>query len=323
MTNKRKYLIPIGIIILLIVGYYVADSILFDGVRPKAIKENGFQANYFSKKSIQNKTAVIVLGGGQWGDYWAQHFAKNDMVGLSIPYTGREPLPRLPEEIELEYFKKAINWLAQQPEVNRNKIVVMGASKNAELALILASTFHESIDGVVAYAPSSVSWSNTVLPYNSDELKASWKVKGIDIPYVPMDKIKGDNSNTIDMLGYWEKGLQKTDFIAQASIKVEQIKGPILLISGNDDKVWPASKMADMIEKRLKENAFNYSFQNLKYDNAGHSISNNPDAKSSQLKRAITIEGKAYEYELGGSSEGNYKAKQDARIKLMEFLENM
>lgn len=323
MTNKRRYFIPIGIIALLIIGYYIVDAILFDGVRPEVINESGFQANYFANENIKGKTTVILLGGGQWGDYWAQHFAKNDMVGLSIPYIGREGLPKLPEEIELEYFEKAINWLVNQPEVSRNQIVVMGASKNAELALIIASTFHELVSGVVAYAPSSVSWSNTVLPYNSDELKASWKYKGIDIPYIPMDKIKVNESNTIDMLGYWENGLAKTDFVEQASIKVEQINGPILLFSGNDDKVWPATKMADMIGKRLEENGFKHSFQNQKYDKAGHSISNNPDDKSSHSTRIITIDGKDYLYEQGGNADGDYKAKQDARIKLMEFLENI
>lgn len=196
----------------------------------------------------------------------------------------------------------------------------MGASRNAELALIIASAFPNLIHGVIAYAPSSVSWSNTVLPYNSDELKASWTLNGLDIPYIPMEKIKGNESNTIDMLEYWERGLSKTTFVEQASIKVEQINGPILLFSGNDDKVWPASKMADRIQKRLEENQYKYASQNIKYDNAGHSISGNPDDKSSYGTRTITIDGTSYNYEQGGDTEGDYKAKQDARMKVMAFL---
>lgn len=108
MTNKSKIIVPITIIVFLITGYFIADAILFDGVKPKAIQNDGFRANYFSKENIANKTTVVLLGGGQWGDYWAQYFAENDMVGLSIPYTGGPDLPILPEEIELEYFEKAI-----------------------------------------------------------------------------------------------------------------------------------------------------------------------------------------------------------------------
>jgi pimeloyl-ACP methyl ester carboxylesterase len=323
MKQNRKYIILIGMAAFLFVGYIIADNMLFKGIKPISINENGFQANYFAKENVKNKAVVILVGGGQWGDYWAQQFANKEMAGLSIPYTGKKGLPRLPEGIELEYFENAINWLKEQPEVDPNKIVVMGASRHAELALVIASTFPKSISGVVAYAPSAVSWSNTVLPYNSNELKSSWTYKGVDIPYVPMNKITGNESNTINMIEYWKKGLAKTDFIKQAAIKVENINGPILLFSGNDDKVWPSSLMADMIEKRLEYYSFKHSFQNIKYDNAGHLISNNPNDESSYRTGIININGKDYEYEFGGNDVGDFKAKQDAKIKLMEWLETL
>lgn len=323
MKSNKKYIIWIGMVAFLFAGYIIADKLLFSGIQSRTINTNGFRANYFVKDNIQNKTSILLIGGGPWGDYWAQQFAQRDMVGISLPYAGKEGLPKLPEEIELEYFENAINWIGEQPEVNPNKIVVMGASRNAELALVIAATFPDIINGVVAYAPSAVSWSNTVLPYNSNELKASWRYKGVDIPYLPMNKIMGDESNTIEMLDYWKIGLAKTDFIEQATIKVEQINGPMILFSGNDDKVWPSSVMADMIEKRLKDRSFEHSFQNIKYDNAGHSISTNPDDASSFRTGTINISGKNYEYEFGGTDDGDFKAKQDARIKLMDFLEKL
>ena len=323
MIKNRKYIIGIGILIFLIAAYFIADSILFSNVKPRPINENGFQANYFVKTDTKKKLSIVLVGGGPWGDYWGQQFANSGYSGLSLPYTQKEGLPKLPEEINLEYFEKALVWLKKQPEVDPNKIIVMGASRNAELALVLASIFPESISGVVAYAPSAVSWSNTVLPYNSNELKSSWKYKGVDIPYVPMNKITGNESNKIRMVEYWKKGLQKTDFIEQAAIKVEKINGPILLFSGHDDQVWPSSIMADMIEKRLEANSFKYSFQNIKYENAGHLISSNPDDNTSYRTGTINISGKNYEYEFGGNDDGDFKAKQDAKMKLMEFLEKI
>ncbi|MCK0191449.1 acyl-CoA thioester hydrolase/BAAT C-terminal domain-containing protein [Arenibacter sp. F20364] len=323
MGISRKYIIGIVITILLVIGYFIADSILFSGVKARTINENGIQANYFVKTNTKRSTSIVLIGGGQWGDYWGQQFANRGYSGLSLPYTQREGLPKLPEEINLEYFEKALAWLKKQPEVDPNKIVVMGASRNAELALLLASVFPRSISGVVAYAPSAVSWSNTVLPYNSKELKSSWKYKGLDIPYVPMDKISGNQLNGINMLEYWNKGLQKADFIGQAAIKVEKINGPILLFSGKDDQVWPSSIMADMIEKRLETNTFEHSFQNIKYDNAGHLISSNPDDNTSYRTGTINISGKDYEYEYGGNNDGDFKAKRDAKLKLMEFLEKI
>ncbi len=308
-------MVSVAVLVLLIVGYLVADTQLFDGVRGKVIHKNGFQANYFVKENTQPKVTVLLIGGGQWGDYWAQQFATKDMVGLSIPYIGKDGLPRLAEEIELEYFENALNWLRKQPEVDPNKIVVMGASRNAELALIIAATFPKMISGVVGYAPSSVSWPNTVLPYSSNDLKPSWKYKGVAIPYIPMPKLSGNETDQIEMLAYWKTGLAKTDFAAQASIKVERIGGPILLFSGNDDQVWPSSQMADMIGVRLHKNSFEHPFQHIKYEDAGHLISNNPEGNSMTRIGSINIDGKNYEYEFGGTREGDFKAKQDAPMK--------
>jgi dienelactone hydrolase len=323
MKKNKKYVIGIGIIAFLLVGFLIIDSFLFNGVKPRAIVENGFQANYFAKKTTTQKAAVILIGGGEWGDYWGQEFAKKGFVGLSLPYLKRGGLPQLPEEINLEYFENAIKWLGKQPEVDPKKIIVMGASKNAELSLVIASIFPKLVGGVVAYAPSSVSWSNTVLPYNSNTLKPSWKYKGNDIPYIPMDKISGNDSNKIETLEYWKNGLAKVDYVAKASIKVEKINGPILLFSGLDDMVWPSAFMADMIEARIKKNDFKHEFQNVKYENSGHLISTHPEINSTIRTGNMKVNGKDYEYENGGTYQGDKKAKEDAKIRLIQLIKKM
>lgn len=322
---NKKYLIGIGILSVLLAGYLVIDSILFDGFKPKQISENGFQANYYAQNTTANKTAIILLGGGSWGNYWGEQFAQKGFVGLSLPYTRNEGLPKLPEEIPLEYFEQAIKWLGEQPEVNPEKILVMGASKNSELALTIASVFPELISGVIAYAPSSVSWSNTTLPYNSNTLKPSWTYKGEDISYVPMEKISGNNSDKINTLEYWKTGLEKQEHVRNAAIKVERISGPILLFSGKDDKVWPAALMADMIEKRIKDHDFKHAFYNIQYENAGHLISRNPDSDSDTSERTgkLTIQDKEYEFAFGGTMEGDNKAKKLAKIKVFELINSL
>ncbi len=323
MNINKKSLIAIAAIIVLIGSYLIADSILFDGIKPIKIRENGLHANYYVQKQSQPSATVILVGGGVWGDYWAQHLAKSGFVGLSLPYYREEGLPPLPEEIDLAYFETAIKWLNQQPEVNNHKIIVMGASRNAELALVIASKFPDLVHGVVAYSPSSVSWSNTVLPFNSDTLKPSWQYNGQPIPYLAMEKIKGDNSQTLETLAYWKSGLARTQDALKASIPVEQINGPILLFSGTDDQVWPSSFMANQIEKRLDNHLFSHEFQNIQYENAGHLISRNPETISETRTGNMTINGKNYEFEFGGTVEGDQKAKSDAKNKLMEFLRGL
>ena len=323
MKKNLKLIFLVGSALSLIVAYFILDSMLFDGVRAQAIQEDGMVANYFALEGTADQTAVVLLGGGQWGDYWAQEFASREMVGLSLPYTGWEGLPTLPENIDLAYFEKALLWLGKKAEVNADKIVLMGASKNAELALVLGASFPELVSGVIAYAPSSVSWSNTALPYNSDEMMASWQYKGEDIPYIPMEKPKANDSGAFDMLAYWQKGLEKTAYVDSAMIEVNRIKGPVLLFSGADDQVWPSVQMADMIAKRMDDFNFEYSFQNFQYENAGHLISTNPDAKTSNRNASIELNGKQYEYTFGGTDQGDYIAKQDARSKVFDYLKKI
>jgi len=101
------------------------------------------------------------------------------------------------------------------------------------------------------------------------------------------------------------------------------IKSPNFTFSGIDDKVWPSAKMADMIEKRLKNNSFKYRFGNIKYENAGHSISTNPKQLSDLRIGKININGKNYEYEFGGTAEGDLNAKKNAYLQVFEFLLNI
>ena len=320
---NKKILVGISVIIILVVGYLVLDNLLFDGVKPKVIDENGFQANFYASPGTENSATVVLIGGGQWGDYWGVEMAKNGYVGLSLPYIGLESLPKLPEEIPLEYFEEALRWLGEQSEVNPEKIIVMGASRNAELALVIASALPELVSGVIAYAPSSVSWANTVLPHNSDAMKPSWTYRGKDIPYVPMKKISKGTSDTINTLEYWENGLMKEDLVKNAAIKIENVKGPILLLSGKDDEVWPSSLMADQLEKRLEEKSFPYQFRNIQYDNAGHLISGNPESNSEQRTGTMTIEGEQYTFKYGGTNEGDFKAKQNAKNEVFKLIETL
>lgn len=317
----KKKLIGLALVFLLLIGgYLVMDAILFEGIRGKEITERGIQAKYFSQEAFKQKPAIIIIGGGQGGDYWAQEFVKQGYVGLSLPYYRRPGLPPLLEEIPLEYFEKAIKWLGEQAEVDPDKIILMGASRNAELALVIGSKFPDLVSGVIAFAPSSISWPNAVLPFNSDVLKASWTYKGQAIPYLPMNKIKGTDSPKIESLPYWMAALEKVAEYPASIIPVEKIGGPILLLSGKEDKIWPSAMMSDMIEERLLALAFPHDIENVQFEDAGHLISRNLATISAGRTGQMMIEGKAYEFEYGGTIEGDKSAIITSWEKILAFL---
>ena len=55
----------------------------------------------------------------------------------------------------------------------------------------------------------------------------------------------------------------------RATIPVEKIQGPVLLVSGSDDQVWPSSALADIAMRRLEAHDFAFPFKHLRYEGAG------------------------------------------------------
>src|SRR5262249_35229844 len=60
--------------------------------------------------------------------------------------------------------------------------------------------------------------------------------------------------------------------VERASIPVEKIRGPVQLVSGGDDQMWPSSDLADIALRRLEADRHPFAFRHLKYPEAGHSI---------------------------------------------------
>jgi dienelactone hydrolase len=95
---------------------------------------------------------------------------------LDLAYFGAPDLPSRLERIPIEYFEKALRWLAARPEVDPQRVFVLGRSRGAELALLLGTMFPSLVYGVAAYSPSSV-----VNPA-PDGTTAAWTYEGRAVP---------------------------------------------------------------------------------------------------------------------------------------------
>ncbi|MGE5427319.1 MAG: acyl-CoA thioester hydrolase/BAAT C-terminal domain-containing protein [Methylococcaceae bacterium] len=196
--------------------------------------------------------------------------------------------------IPLEYFEKEINTLLSRPELKNNKLVVWGGSKGGELALLLASRYPQ-IEGVIAAVPSSVVFQGL-----GGSMVSSWSEKGQSIPFVPFapyDYSKIVNSEYVEV---FRLSLEQKEQVKKAAIEVEKINGPVLLLAGKADSMWPSHQMCEMIMKRLDANKFPHWHQLYSYDNAGHTLNDG--------------------YMMGGSLEGNKNARMDTQKRIDEFL---
>jgi dipeptidyl aminopeptidase/acylaminoacyl peptidase len=140
----------------------------------------------------------------------------------------------------------------------------MGGSKGGELVLNLASRYRE-FNGVIAMSTSYVSFPAITWTANT----SSWMYDDEEVIYVPAPlktvspTLKGDLYTAHAMM------LEDNEAVKKAEINVDNINGPILIISGKDDDQWPAPEMSEQIIRRLKQNNFKHYYNHIQL-NGGH-----------------------------------------------------
>ncbi len=281
-----------------IAGAQLEQASVAQGVGRIPVNEGGLRGILFVPADGERHPAVMVVGGSNGGvpARPAAWLASRGFVALALAYFHYGDLPPLLQAIPLEYFQRGLGWLANRPEVSGNRLAVMGTSRGGELALQLGSMF-PAIGAVVAYVPANVRYAaccgNTHLPY-------AWTWGGKPLPYL------------------LPRLARSPEMARDAAIEVERTRGPILMISGEDDHLWRSWDLADAVAARLKRSKFAYSFANLKYPHAGHSAGR-PDIRPTWHSAARhPISGRLED--LGGSAKGDAESSMDSIPKVLEFL---
>jgi len=217
-----------------------------------------------------------LLSGSNGGsvDWLAKAIAYHGFSVLDLPYFKYQGLPKELVNIPIEYFEKAIKWINIQKTVKKGKIGLAGGSRGGELALLLASMFDE-FKVIVGWVPAAHLWQGE----EYTKLVPSWTFKDKPLPYLGELMSKEElnklySGQITSFREYFLSSLNNLDrsLISKATIKVENIKAPILLISGNDDQTWPSTEFSDMIIKRLKKHNFRYEYKHIAAENAGHMV---------------------------------------------------
>lgn len=301
-----------------------STSIIREVVSPKVdrfpVREHGLVGTFFFHPKSGPLPTVIVLGGSEGGlrESNAALLASHGFNTLALAYFGIEDLPRELVNIPLDYIEKAIDWLNDNPNVDSTKLGVFGTSKGGELALLSASMF-PAIKAVVGYVPSGVVYPGIG---QSALGVSSWQYKGQSLPFaygeVPKEVAKelkqaihtGEPISWRKTYQYWAEGEK------QAEIAVEDIHGPILLISGGDDQLWPADLLSEKMIIRLREHNHPYCYEHINFPKAGHSFVA-PGFPTTQSVVSPFGNGKLL---LGGTPKDNSQAQFDAWQRAVDFF---
>ncbi|XP_018422285.1 PREDICTED: acyl-coenzyme A amino acid N-acyltransferase 1-like [Nanorana parkeri] len=225
-------------------------------VQRTQIHEGRVRGTIFSPTGEGAYPGIIDMfgGGGGLAEYRASLLASRGFVVFALAYFGYEDLPRSFQKLELEYFEEATDLLLKHPKVAGPQLGVLGVSKGAEIALLLAS-YLPKIGATVSINGTSNVYGSTI--YHKG------KVIIDGTPY-KQEKMVITKEGFMSTIGLYEPR-------ADSLILVERAAGEILFLAGGADQYYNSQKFALFPFYRLKRNAKTKS-KMITYPGAGHLI---------------------------------------------------
>jgi hypothetical protein len=209
-----------------------------DGLARTEVREGGLVGTLYCPEAGQRLPGVLMLGGAEGGMHEddAALLAAHGFAALALAYCGAPGLPVTQQEVPLEYFGQALDFLGRHPRVRPDRLAVQGASKGGEAALLVGVTFPQvravvSVvgSGLVTQGISQDALTGSLLEVLSTPV-ANWTYQGRALPYLPnvvtpeLAAIVAAGEPVPLRLAF-EPGLRRTDLLGAATIPVDRIRG--------------------------------------------------------------------------------------------------
>ena len=215
---------------------------------------------------------VIVLSGssGRVDVVRARLFADLGAIALAQRWWGGEGQAPGINQIPLEVFARGIDRLRAE---GCGRVAVVGASKGAEAALLVAAR-DDRIDLAVAISPTAVVWQN-IGPGLKGEVwppRSSFTWQGAALPFIVNDPRSWPDTDAPRpaFRSMFERSLVTfAEDVPAATIAVERARAEIILVAGAADQLWPSDTAARQIAARLQR--FGMTATVIEHAGAGHS----------------------------------------------------
>jgi dienelactone hydrolase len=296
------------------------------GVTLRLLEEDGLRGAWYLPPGDGPHPAVIVLGGSEGGlpvRFAAPLLASHGYATLALAYFGLPGLPRGLVNIPLEYFGKAIAHVRASIAPRNDFVAVYGTSRGGELALLVASLYAD-VRAVVAVVPSGVVFGAFGPSEPGDRRpRGAWTLAGKPLPDMSQNNRYGDSwvadpvQSPIRGTPRVLNAMRDLDTVERATIAVERIKGPVLMVSGRDDQIWPSFELAEIARRRLEGHNHPWPFEHISYPDAGH-VTVPPYAPTTATTIVNPMTRRAYA--LGGTPKGQIAANVAYWRRTLDFL---
>lgn len=253
----------------------------------KKIKETekGFYGCYWPVEV--SRCAILAMLGDDCEDYMAKSAVKWLQKKFQVSVLTLSPAHKdySHHNLPVERIGAAITYLKAQ---GIEKFGIAGASTTGMYAL-LAASYYPEITLTIAMTPADFVMEGfyqgkrdgqTEWP-GDGESSASWE--GKPLPYLPYayrhpeygKKMKEEAKKGGDLIASREifVASEKAHPIREEEfIKIERIKGKLLLIGAKDDVLWETEKYIKRMEKRLEEREHTCEVESYIYEHATHFV---------------------------------------------------
>ncbi|XP_008303404.1 acyl-coenzyme A thioesterase 1-like [Stegastes partitus] len=230
-----------------------------DGVSRLPVKEGNIRGVLFTPPGSGPFPAVLDLYtfGGGLSEKRASLLASRGFVVLTIALYRHDDMPKNIQEIHLDYFEEAIEFLKRQDKVGSKGVGVISLSKSGDLALSIASY----LPGVEATVWINGCSANTLIPlyYKDRQIRSVLtfdakkviftETEAVNIKYTQNSPLAEENKDAL--------------------IPIEQAKGRFLFVASEEDLNWDSKAYMDEMVERLKRHGKD-NFESVSYPGAGH-----------------------------------------------------
>lgn len=260
-------------------------------------EKDGFYGTYYENPKDAN-CAMIGLFGDDPNDFMAKCGAKwLHKNGVNVMCMSPDVKNYSHVNFPLERIKTAIKWLKSH---GNKKIGIMGMSTAGMDSLVAASYFPD-ITLTFGLTPSDFVWQGFEQREKDgckewpipDASTLSWQ--GKPLAYMPFvyahpeyyhkieeeTKGSGDITRSTHLFIDSEKAREHTE---EEMIKVENIKGKLIMVGADDDSFWEAGKYVRRMDKRLKERPHECDYEALTYEHGTHFV-----LPETMLRKALPV----------------------------------
>ncbi len=249
------------------------------------VQSDGFYGAYWQCGNETN-CAIIAMLGDDPEDHMAKSAVKwMHKLGVNVLTMSPGKKNYSHHNYPLERVETAVQWLKNH---GNDKIGIAGASTTGTLALTAASFFSD-ITLTVAMTPSDFIWQGfaqgkldgcSEWPIEGESL---FTYKGKPLPYMPFcykhpeywHVIRAESKRTGNMTDsrkIFDDSEAATPITEEQFIKIENIKGKLLMIGAEDDSLWTAAKYIRRAEKRLSEKPHECEVETAVYAHGTHFV---------------------------------------------------